>query len=63
MRWPWRGHHAATDEAQEHIDRLRAQQPEVNRINRELRAAREHNHFAEMVLEAMRAGRRAAPDR
>jgi len=64
MRWPWRWrrHPPDTDEAQQHLDRLRQQQPEVSRLSRELREARERDHFSDMVREAMR-GRRAAPDR
>jgi len=62
MRWPWRRPPPATDEAQRHIDHIREQQPEVSRLTRDLAAARERNHFSDMITEAMR-GRRAAPDR
>lgn len=64
MRWPWRHQQPDVAEAQQHLDRLRRQQPEVNRLSRELREAREAkgDHFSDMVMQAIR-GRRAAGDR
>jgi hypothetical protein len=62
VRWPWHRRRPDVAEAQEHLDRLHGQQPEVDQLGRELRAARERNHFSEMVFESMR-GRRAAPGR
>jgi hypothetical protein len=54
MRWPWQRPKADVAEAQEHIDKLKRQQPEVTRLSRELQAARKQNHFSEMIVAALR---------
>ena len=55
MRWPWRrGKPSETDEAQQYIEQLERQQPEVDRLSRELQTARQRNHFAEMIVSALR---------
>lgn len=55
MRWPWkRGDPPQVAEAQEHIDRLKQQKPEVTALAKELRAARKRNHFSELILAALR---------
>jgi hypothetical protein len=55
MRWPWRRRKPAEpDKAQRYIDRLERQQPEVDRLSRELHAARQRNHFAELIAAALR---------
>jgi hypothetical protein len=56
MRWPWqkRAEPPGVVEAQEHIDRLQRQQPEVTRLSKELQIARQRNHFAELIAAALR---------
>jgi len=54
MRWPWQRHKANVAEAQEHIDRLHEQQAEVSRLAKELQAARQRNHFNELIMAALR---------
>lgn len=59
MRWPWQRRRESADvaEAQEHIDHLRRQQPEVTRLAKELQDARSRNHFSEMIDAALRGAR------
>lgn len=55
MRWPWRRSPATgPDEAQQYIEQLERQQPEVDRLSRELQAARKRNHFADLIAAALR---------
>jgi hypothetical protein len=54
MRWPWQRPKPDTTEAQAQIDRLREQEPEVARLKRDLQDARRRNHFAQMIVSALR---------
>lgn len=62
MNWNWlpwlrRGYCSrarSRAEAQQHLDRLAAQQPEVDRIVSDLRLRLQHNHFREAMERAFR---------
>ena len=51
MRWKFwhRPHQCVKSEAQKHLARLRAQQPEVDRIERVTTTRHDTNHFRESV--------------
>jgi hypothetical protein len=48
----WREHRRSVEHAQELTDKVRAQQPEVDRIVAELRKQRRENHFAAKIQRA-----------
>lgn len=55
MRWPWRSrqqHRDRVAEAQRHLHQVQRQQPQVERLARELEARRRANQFSEAVRQA-----------
>jgi len=52
VRWPWRRPAPDTSEAQDHLDQLARQQPEVDRLTADLQRAQERNHFSEAITAA-----------
>jgi len=59
--WPWHRAEDTSAEAREHLRRLEADEPEVQRLAAELRDTQHRNNFSGMVAAAIARGAQRGP--